>query len=229
MLIPKNRLLKREREIIRLLNILLDKDLDFVVVGGYAIATYKKRFSVDLDLVIKEQDLKKIEEVCIKEGYNLDYDKDIELIYGEKFKRFTKKVDGLKVSIDFFINGLRSRTTDISWSFDYIKKHANKRKLDSLNLLIPEKELLIAMKFHSGRLPDIRDIVALMPCNIKNLEVHISKGNTKSLIVNMINQKKFLENPQFDDSFKGIFGIHAYNEKEVKETKNLVKYLIDNI
>ena len=65
----KENLLEREKEIIRLLGLLLDKSLDFIVVGGYAIATYKKRFSVDLDIIVKESDLLKFEKLCKKEKY----------------------------------------------------------------------------------------------------------------------------------------------------------------
>ena len=222
----REKLLEREREIIRLLNFLIDKNLDFIVVGGYAIATYKKRFSVDLDIVVKESDLLKFEKLCKKEKYTEGYGRGISLMYGEKFKRFVKKIKGLEVSIDFLINGLASRSTDASWSFDYIKKNSTKRELDNLKFLTPEKELLIAMKFHSGRLSDIRDIIALMPCNKEKLKIHIAKGNIKLLKENAGRQKKFLEKPQFDDSFKGIFGIRSYNEENVNEAKELIQDIL---
>ena len=76
----KEKLLEREMEIIRLLSLLLDKNLDFIVVGGYAVATYKKRFSVDLDLVVQEKDLPKFEALCKREKYAERYDKEISLL-----------------------------------------------------------------------------------------------------------------------------------------------------
>ena len=48
-------LLEREQEVMRMISLFLDKNLNFIVVGGYAISTYKKRFSIDLDLVVKEE------------------------------------------------------------------------------------------------------------------------------------------------------------------------------
>ncbi len=54
-------LLEREQEVMKILNLLLDKELEFIVVGGYAISTYKKRFSIDLDVVVKEEDLENFE------------------------------------------------------------------------------------------------------------------------------------------------------------------------
>lgn len=223
----KEKLLEREREIIRLLNILADKKLDFIIVGGYAIATYKKRLSIDLDLVIKEENLSEFEKVCKKEEYSESYSKEISSLYGEKFKRFAKKIKGLEVSIDLMINGLASRSTDAVWGFDYIKKNSAERELDGLIFPTPKRELLIAMKFHSGRLSDVRDIIALMPCNEKELQKHILIGNIEKLKDNLKKQKILLEKPQFKDSFKGIFGVFSYNEDDLEKTKQLIKKILN--
>src|SRR3989338_5199312 len=219
-------LLEREQEVMRILSLFLDKGLDFIVVGGYAISTYKKRFSIDLDVVVKEQDLEKFEKVLEKDDYALHYEKAIALMYGENFKRFMKKMNNLPIDIDMLINGLVSRTTDATWGADYIKKNSVKRKLNPSEFLTPEKELLIAMKFHSGRLSDIRDIVALMPCDKDKLRKHLLNGDIKKLKDSMNKQASFLNKPQFDDSFKGIFGPFSFNEKDVQEAKNLIKEIL---
>ena len=219
-------LIEREEEVMKMLSVLLDEGLDFIVVGGYAISTYKKRFSIDLDLVIKEEELKEFEKLLEKEGYSLHYEKEIALMYGENFKRFIKKMKNLPVDMDLLINGLVSRTTDATWGSDYIKRHSVKRRLSNSEFLTPEKELLIAMKLHSGRLSDIRDIVALMPCNKEKLKQYLLKGNIQKLKQSMEKQASFLDKPQFDDSFKGIFGPHVYNEKDVQITRELLKKFI---
>ena len=82
---------------------------------------------------------------------------------------------------------------------------------------------------HSGRLSDIRDIVALMPCDKDKLKGFLLRGNLSNLKNSMKKQLLFLERPQFDDSFKGIFGIQAYNQKDVKSAKELFKELLDEI
>ena len=222
----KDKLLEREKEILRLLNIFVNKKANFIVVGGYAIATYKKRFSVDLDLVIEEKSLSEFERLCKKEGYIENYNKEISLLYGEKFKRWTKKISGLDISVDFLINGLVSRSTDATWSFDYIKTHSSEGELDSLKFLTPERELLVAMKLHSGRLADIRDVIALMPCNEKKLEKHILKGSIQKLKEHIARQKAFIEKPQFDDSFKGIFGLFSYKKENVEAAKLLIQKIL---
>ena len=222
-------LLGREKEVLRLIELFKENNLKFIVIGGYAVSTYKKRFSVDLDVVIKEDDLIKFEELLLKEGFSISYEKEIALLYGENFKRFRKKMNDLPVDVDLLINGLVSRTTDATWSFENIDKNSQKRKLDDLEFLTPDRELLLSMKIHSGRLSDVRDIIALMPCNKDKLKEFLLRGNLNSLKSSIKKQALFIEKPQFDDSFKGIFGIQAYNPKEIESAKKLFIDLLREI
>ncbi len=222
-------LLEREKEILRLIELFKENNLKFIVIGGYAVSTYKKRFSVDLDVVIKEDDLIKFEELLLKEGFSISYEKEIALLYGENFKRFRKKMNDLPVDVDLLINGLVSRTTDATWSFENIDKNSQKRKLDDLEFLTPSRELLLSMKIHSGRLSDVRDIIVLMPCNKDKLKEFLLRGNLSNLQTSIKKQASFIEKPQFDDSFKGIFGIQAYNPKEIESAKKLFADLLKEI
>ena len=222
-------LLEREKEVLRLIELFIDNNLKFIVIGGYAVSTYKKRFSIDLDIVVQEKDLLKFEELLIKEDYSFSYEKEISLLYGENFKRFRKKMNNLPVDVDLLINGLVSRTTDATWSFESIDKNSQKRRLDNLEFLIPCRELLIAMKIHSGRLSDVRDIVALMPCDKNKLKEFLLRGDFNNLNLSIKKQMIFLDKPQFDDSFKGIFGIQAYNQKGVESAKRLFSDLLKEI
>jgi len=222
-------LLEREKEVLRIIELFRENNLRFIVVGGYAVSTYKKRFSIDLDAVILEEDLLKFEKLLADEGYSVSYEKEIALLYWENFKRFRKKLNDLPVDVDFLINGLVSRTTDSTWSFENIHENSQIRKLDNLEFLTPRRELLISMKMHSGRLSDIRDIVALMPCDKDKLKEFLLRGNLNSLKNSMKRQLVFLERPQFDDSFKGIFGVQAYNLKEIEFARKLFNDLLDEI
>ena len=222
-------LLEREKEVLRLIELFKDNNLKFIVIGGYAVSTYKKRFSIDLDVVINEDDLIKFEELLLKEGFTMSYEKEIALLYGENFKRFRKKMNNLPVDVDLLINGLVSRTTDATWSFENIDKNSQKRKLDNLEFLTPSRELLVSMKMHSGRLSDVRDIIALMPCNKDKLKEFLLRGNLSNLKASIKKQSLFIEKPQFDDSFKGIFGIQAYNQKEIESAKKLFADLLKEI
>src|SRR3990167_6378365 len=226
---PREGLLEREKEVLRLIELLKENNLRFIVVGGYAVSTYKKRFSIDLDVVILEEDFLKFEKLLSKEGYSISYEKEIALLYGENFKRFRKKMNDLPVDVDLLINGLVSRTTDATWSFENIDKNSQKRKLDSLEFLTPVRELLVSMKMHSGRLSDARDIITLMPCNKDKLKEFLLRGNLSKLKASIKKQALFIEKPQFDDSFKGIFGIQSYNPKEIESAKKLFTDLLREI
>ncbi|MEK6825554.1 MAG: DUF6036 family nucleotidyltransferase [Nanoarchaeota archaeon] len=220
-------LLEREEEIFRILNMLIQHKMNFIVVGGYAVSTYKKRFSVDLDVIIKEKDTREFETLLEKEGYVFHYEKNISLVYGENFKRYLRSMKNLPVYIDFLINGLVSRTTNAVWSFEHVKENSVTRTLNGLQFLTPKRELLIAMKLHSGRLSDVRDIVALMPCDIKELKKHLIQGDISRLMISIKKQATFLGKLQFDDSFKGIFGIQAYKEEEVEQARVMMEELMN--
>ena len=46
-------LIKKENEIFDILQKFIEEKLDFIIVGGYAVSSFKHRFSVDADIVIK--------------------------------------------------------------------------------------------------------------------------------------------------------------------------------
>jgi len=74
-------LIEKENNIFSILQLFLNKKLDFIIVGGYAVSSYKHRFSVDADIVIKEEDLFLFEEIMKKEGFNEVINKNIENVY----------------------------------------------------------------------------------------------------------------------------------------------------
>ena len=154
-------LIKKENEIFEILQKFIDSNLNFIVVGGYAVSAFKHRFSVDADIVIKNEDLLKFEEVLKESNFNKTIVKELENNYSSKFIRYEKD----KASIDMLIDALASRTTNASFSYELIFNNSIKKKIIGIEkevpVRIPVKELLIIMKLHSGRLTDFRDIAAL--------------------------------------------------------------------
>jgi hypothetical protein len=57
--------------------------------------------------------------------------------------------------------------------------------------------------------------------------LYLFRGDIKKLKNSMKKQLLFLEKPQFDDSFKGIFGPFVYNEKDVQSAKELISELVN--
>ncbi len=210
-------MLSRENEIIRLIRLLSDNKLDFIVVGGYAVSVHKKRFSIDLDIVIKEAHVSKFEGLLEKEGFASGYSKEIDTFYGEKFHRLEKKIGKLSVSVDLLINGVVSRLTDGSWSYELLLENSTKSTLQGAEFLVPSKEFLVAMKMHSGRFSDVRDIVALYENTDQAVILKYAKrGDIKKLKAALRKEIKFMESPNFKDSFKGVFGFHVYKEQDIE-------------
>ncbi len=216
-------MLSRENEIIRLIRLLSESKLDFIVVGGYAVSVHKKRFSIDLDVVIKEANASAFGFLLEKEGFASGYSKEVSVVYGEKFRRFEKKIGKLAVSVDLLINGVVCRLTGASWSYELLLENSAKSILQGAEFLTPTKELLIAMKIHSGRFSDVRDAVALYEnTDHEAILKHAKRGDIKKLKAALRKEIKFMESPNFKDSFRGVFGFHVYKEKDIE---NAVKGL----
>jgi len=220
-------LVKRENEIIETLNEFLDKKLVFLLVGGYAVSAFKHRFSVDADVVIKRENLEEFEEILKDRGYKRTISKKLENIYSSEFIRYERKE--FKVSIDLLVDGVGSRTTDAAFSFDFLLKHSKKRLVEgiekSVEANVPIKEILIILKLHSGRLTDIRDVVALA----RNLDFDVIKNNIFIGKKNIVKQNirkllSLIDKKEFIDSFKGVFIEKKYDVdiEEVKKLKMLV-------
>lgn len=209
--------IKREVEILRILK--LFHGLDFIVVGGYAVDAYAlHRFSVDLDIVVQKDDFKKFEAVLEKDGYLLETQKkDLDEAYSGEFRRYVKDVGG-KVSVDFLIGSLVARATGASWSFEFLKKNSQKRLVkgltESIEAEVPSRELLVALKIHSGRLTNLRDIVMLSD-NIEKEKIPeiFARGDMtalKKIIDKFISD---LNSGNFIDSLKGTFNIAGMGRK----------------
>ncbi|MFH1585546.1 MAG: hypothetical protein ABIB79_02165 [archaeon] len=222
-------LINRENKIFYILQEFIDAKLGFIIIGGYAISSYKHRFSVDVDLVIKKEDKKKFEEVLINNKFKKTIDKELEQVYSPEFIRYEAK-EKLPVSVDLLINGVGSRTTDASWSFEQLKERSKVRKIIGIEkeilARVPDREILIVLKLHSGRLTDFRDIVALC----KNLDLKFIKkliwiGKISVVKQNIKKLLSLLEEKGFIDSFKGVF-IEKRYDVDLDEVKRL-KALID--
>jgi len=217
-------LIAKENAIFDILQRFIDAKLDFVIVGGYAVSAYKHRFSVDADIVLHSSDLEKFEAIMKKEGFSKTREKELENMYSSKFMRYKNDA----VSVDMLIDGLASRSTDASFSYELLANHASKRKIigteKTIETLVPSKEMIIIMKIHSGRLTDFRDIAALAKdTNIETIRKFLFIGNIKVVQDNLDKLQKTVKDKNFVDSFKGVFMEKKFDidMKQVEKIANL--------
>ncbi len=207
--------IKRENAIFDVLQELVGAKVPFVVVGGYAVSAYKHRFSVDADIVVKKDNKDQCKKILSKKGFFETISKELEHVYATEFIRYTNN-EKLPVNIDVLIDGIGSRQTQASFSFEELVKNSKMREIigieKSVRVLIPDKEMLIALKIHSGRLTDFRDVAALAKgINIDEISSIIWRGNTLTIKSNIRALLALLEKREFIDSFKGMFVEKTYD------------------
>lgn len=189
----------------------------FVLIGGYAASSFDfPRFSVDLDLVIRDKDGKKFSKILEEEGLNLTMNSGrFADFYKGGIMRFEKKVSALPVSVDLFVGMVQARQTDAAYSFEYLWKNSEVRRIvgsgmeDYSEARTADREMLIALKMNSMRMADQRDIITLCNGRIDKRKVlnHLKRVPREKIINNIGILATALEKPESKDSIKGVFGI----------------------
>lgn len=216
-------LLSRENQIFDILQKFIDAKLEFIVVGGYAVSAFKHRFSVDADVVIEDPALKSFEAHLKKEGFRKTISKELGKIHSSRFERYEKD----KTFVDLMINALVSRTTNAAFSFKLLHENSVKKKIIGIEkeviVRIPIKELLIAIKIHSSRLTDFRDIAALAKnTNLKKIKKFLFIGDIRTVVKNLENLNRVVNDKNFVDSFKGVF-IEKKFDVDLKQVQRISK------
>ncbi len=203
----------REEEIIKTLSSL---PRAFIVIGGYATSALSAyRFSVDCDIMVSRKDLREFRNQLKRKGYakkksTTGFDK----IYGGSVEIYSKRIKSGRVSVDLFIESVTSRKTGAAWSYDYIRSNSSETTISGVRgstaVLVPSKELLMAMKIHSGRDADMRDIVMLCEdVDWKSVTNHSARGES-AVLLNMLTDiiSKMAQN-QFTSSLRAAFGLRS--------------------
>lgn len=222
----------RENQIFGILQKFKDEELEYVLVGGYAVSAFSHRFSMDADLVIMNKDLGKFAEILEEEGFEEIQRRELKSIYGGKFVAFQGGVE-LPVSVDLLVNSLESRQTGASWSYSYLKDNSMDVRIEgserSLEAKIPERELLMAVKLHSGRLADARDVVALgTGVDFERIRRHARRGDQKRLNTVLQGINEIISSEGFKDSFKGVFSEKKVPEESINSVKNFIQKMVES-
>lgn len=204
-----------------------DAGLPSVLVGGWAVSAFQTRFTTDLDVVIPETALDEYDELLRNLGYTKEADTDVSNIYEGRMIRYCKPVGDNAISFDALVEGLRCRQTDAEWSYRYLEEYSIVESLkvaDDLTARIPKPELLFALKLHSGRLADARDLVVVgSEAELDQIEQHLHRGDTEALAIRIESVLEELERDGFEDSFKGVFQQEKLPEGELEALSDLLR------
>jgi len=221
---------ERENEILKTIRALADAGLEFVVVGGHAVSGLgRHKFSVDLDVVVDDKDLDAFTKILEERGFERHTERTgFDEVYGGRFVSYVKMIDCLPVTADLLVRSLVSRATEASWSYDYIRRHSIVAELSGIELSVrcrvPERELLIALKTHSGRRADLRDVVVLMEgADVDRIVRHLKRGNLEKLKNQIDSMVEMLRDPRLVGSLKGVFSIHKDVTDEIERARRVLE------
>ena len=83
---------EREDELLDTLEAVIDADLPYVLVDGWAIAAFNQRFTTDVDVVIPAQAVDDYTDLLTDRGYEKTADVERNEVYEGRTIRFTKDI-----------------------------------------------------------------------------------------------------------------------------------------
>ncbi|MFC7078259.1 hypothetical protein [Haloarcula halophila] len=200
---------ERQSELVDTHRAVRDAELLYVLVGGWAVSAFQTRFTTDIDTVIPDTALDEYDSLLRDLGYEKQFEKDISNEYDGRMVQYTKQVGDNEVKFEALVDAMGCRQTDAEWSYRYLHEHSTVESLEvaeDLDGRIPEPALLFAMKLHSGRKADTRDLVVISTrAEFDRIERHVHRGDPKKLDGQIEIVLDRLQQDGFKDSFKGVF------------------------
>ena len=226
----------RENAILHLLKKLRDTNVEFVLVGGYAVsALAAHRFSVDCDIAVPKRSIAKIRSILRAEGYKKQKEKrGFDKAYGGSFESYAKPIADLNVTVDLLVDSLASRTTGASWSYREIRSRSSMRKVPGVSMAVeswvPSKEIMIAFKVHAGRLADARDIAMMADdTDWDSVAKLVNRGKLRTVKKKIDDVVGILADRNTADSLKGVYYKKGDVSKMIGATTKHLKILKDKI
>jgi hypothetical protein len=215
----------REEELLTTLDAINDAGLPYVLVGGWAVTAFNQRFSTDVDLVVPEDAVEDYESFLREHDYDRTSEHDTSGIYEGRFIQYSKDI-GNPVSIELMVNVLRCRQTNAEWSYRYLDQHIQPVTVGrtmSVDTRIPERELFLAIKLHSGRFRDARDVVAAATdADLDHVETHLDRGDPDALSEQLASISEQLADESFVDAFKGEFQQQTVPEETIERIRGFL-------
>jgi hypothetical protein len=224
---------ERQAELIDTHRAVQDEELPYVLVGGWAVSAFQTRFTTDVDMVLPETELDAYDALLGELGYSKAFDNDVAKVYQGRIVRYEKSVGDNAVEFDALVGALRCRQTGAEWSYRYLHEHSIVEPLEiaeSLTVRIPDPALLFALKLHSGRLADARDLVIVgSEADLDSIERHVHRGNPNQLAEQIEGVLTGLESDEFADSFKGVFQQKELPEDDIDELIQFLRTQLDEL
>lgn len=229
------RLIAREAEVLTLLRT-IGPDRAYTLIGGYAVDAYSPlpRYSVDLDAVIARAELGQFRSILGRSGFEESEGAWINELEGVETRKFTKPLDSEEVSIDILVDGVRCRQTGAVWKVDEVSGAAKVLRVVGVNDSVParvaSRELLVALKLHSGRDPDLRDVVMLASeadwAAIQEISLRGSKPRLEGQLKHAI---EVIGEDEFGSRLKAYFGSKQGQDTRIAAAISKLRDLLSEV
>jgi hypothetical protein len=200
---------ERQSELVDTHRAIQDNGLPYVLVGGWAVSAFQTRFTTDIDTVIPSTSLNDYDSLLTDLGYEKEFEKDVSNEYNGRMVQYKKPVGENEIKFEALVDAMGCRQTDAEWSYRYLHEHSTIDSIDvaeDLEGRIPEPALLFAMKLHSGRKADTRDLVVISTrADFDRIERHVHRGDPEKLDEQIEKVLDRLQKDGFEDAFKGVF------------------------
>ncbi len=229
-------LIAREAEVLKTLQAIRQMREKFTLVGGYAVNAYSTlpRYSVDCDLVVAFPQLVRFSSFLNGQGYT---DKGATLrneIEGLETRKFVKMIGGEKVSVDLLVDGVRCRQTEAVWKEGEFRETSRELRVTGVSgsafSNVASRDILIAMKLHSGRDTDLRDVVMLArDANWEKVRELGNRGLGKKLIIQLNREIATLSDGQFENQLKAAFGSRQNEGGRITRAVGEIRKLLNEL
>lgn len=222
----------RENEILRTLETIYPKGNKFTLIGGYAVDAYSPlpRYSVDCDMVVPKTELEALGGVLKELGYADNGAQWRDELTGLETRKFVKAVGAESVSVDMLIDGVRCRQTEAVWKEQEVRGSSKDLRVVGVNRAVlskvASKELLIAMKLHSGRGTDLRDVVMISESADWDLVAKwTGRGVNDKVVAQLHRAVDEMTKPDFEGQLKAGFSSKKSEKRRIDATLNAINGL----
>jgi hypothetical protein len=222
----------RSDALIELLEDLTQEGHEYVLVGGYAVSAFNARFSTDLDIVVAPNSKGKFVEFLEARGFDETDSHAKKWFYNTEVIEYEKRLAPQQpIGFDLLVNGLGCRQTEAQWSFDYLWDHSQKQEVNggtvTTTARVIDGAVLVAVKLHSGRETDLRDVLAVAEeIDVETVTPHLRRGDEAALREQLKRGLEILESEELKHGYRSDFGASAISTETVA---SLQEYLSEQI
>lgn len=225
----------RSEALIELLVALEGSDLQYVLVGGYAVSAFNTRFSTDLDVVAAPDERDPFEEFLESRGFEETDAHAKNWFYDTEVVEYEKRLGPKRpIGFDLMVNGLGCRQTRAQWSFDYLHDHSSEREVSggtvTATARIVDGSVLVAAKLHSGREGDLRDVVAISEgIDLDAVTPHLRRGDEQALVTQLERGLEILDGDELRHGFRSDFGASSVSGETVSALETYLQQQVEAI